>query len=175
LISHRTWRNSTYQTTTLIAVALLLLIMFVSAAYLLLLPTPDPLAEQKQVLADLQANLDSWNNRRPRSYRYVVDRTCFCTREALEPYIASEQRGYKTAAFRTPVTSETGEVLTVPPSPMWIDDVFALIEQSALDGDVVLVQYDPAYGFPKFVDVKRKPADASIRYDLRDFEVLEYW
>jgi hypothetical protein len=149
--------------------------MFVSGAYVLLLPTPDPLAEQKQVLADLQSNLDRWDSRRPRFFRYVIAPECFCNRESLEPYVASEQHGRKTAAFRTPITSETGERLTAPPYPMWIDDLFALIEQSALDGHGALVNYDPSYGYPKTVAIEGDTPDTNVRYELRDFEILEYW
>ena len=173
MISHRAWQNSSYQTTTILAVVLLLLILFVSAAYLYLLPAPDPLVGQKQVLAELQEHLEKWNNRRPISYRYAVARTCICPRAALEPYIATEQRGFKTVAFPVPFESETG-LLGSPPDPMWVDDLFALIEQSASEGDSVLVEYDPRYGFPRVTDIGRDAADANERFEVRDFEILEY-
>ena len=173
MVSHKTRQNSTYQTTTLLAVVLLLLILFISAAYIFLLPPPDPLADQQQVLAEFQENQDKWNDRRPISFRYVVDRTCFCTPAALEPYVATEQRGLKTAAFPVPFASATG-FLDSPPYPLWIDDIFELIEQSALDGDRVLVEYDPKYGIPKVVDIRRDAADANDHYEIRDFEILEY-
>jgi len=173
LVSHKTRQNSTYQTTTLLAVVLLLLILFISAAYIFLLPGPDPMADQQQVLAEFQKSQEKWNDRRPISYRYVVDRTCFCTPAALEPYVATEQRGLKTAAFPVPFASETG-VLDSPPYPLWIDDIFELIEQSALDGDRILVEYDPRNGIPKVVDIRRDAADANDHYEIRDFEILEY-
>lgn len=173
MVSHKTRQNSTYQTTTLLAVVLLLLILFISAAYIFLLPAPDPLADQQQVLAEFQESQEKWNDRRPISYRYVVDRTCFCIPAALEPYIATEQRGLKTAAFPVPFASETG-VLDSPPYPQWIDDIFELIEQSAHDGDRVLVEYDSRYGIPKVVDIRRDAADANDHYEIRDFEILEY-
>jgi hypothetical protein len=158
----------------LLAVVLLLLILFVSAAYVFFLPVPDPLAMQQQVLADLQAGRDKWNASRPRSYRYVVDRTCSCARAILEPYVASEERDYKTAVFPFPIESETGGILTSPASPVWIDNLYTAIEQSVLDGDEVVVEYDASFGFPARVDIKREAADANMRYELRDFEVLEY-
>lgn len=167
-------RVGAYQVTTFFAVVLLLLILFVSAAYVLFLPTPDPQAEQKQLLADLQASRDRWNSRRPRSFRYVVVPYCDCPREDRQPFVASEQRGLRSVAFRVPVTSETGETLTEPRSPMWIDDLFALIEQSSLDGERVLVDYDTSYGYPAMLDVEAETANANIRYEIRDFEILEY-
>lgn len=174
MISHRTWRGGTYYATTLLAVVLLLLILFISAAYVLFLPVPDPLAMQKEVLADLQAGRDKWSASRPHSYRYVVERTCSCTRAILEPYVAAEESDYKTAVFPYPIESETGELLTSPASPVWIDDLYTTIEQSVLSGDEVIVEYDASYGFPFRVDIKRVAADTDIRYELRDFEVLEY-
>ena len=173
LVSHRPRQKSIYQTTTLLAVVLLLLILFISAAYILLLPAPDLLADKEQVLAEFQEHQEEWNDRRPVSYRYVVDRTCFCTPAALEPYVATEQRGFKTAAFAVPFASEEG-FLDSPHYPLWIDDLFGLIEQSTLDGHSVLVEYDPRYGFPRAVDIRRDATDANDHYEVRDFEVLEY-
>lgn len=174
MASHRTWRRGTYQTTTFLAVVLLLLILFVSAAYVFFLPAPDPMAMQEQVLADLQAGRDQWGTSRPRSYRYVVDRSCSCTRAILEPYVAAEESDLKTAVFPYPIESETGETLTSPSSPVWIDDLFTLIEQSAFDDDVLVVEYDASFGFPKTVEIKHDATDTNIRYEIRDFEVLEY-
>ena len=57
---------------------------------------------------------------------------------------------------------------------MWIDDLFALIEQSSLEGARVLVDYDTSYGYPAMVEVEAEPANAGIRYEIRDFEILEY-
>ena len=180
---HALWQNvamktssrpkSTYQATTLLAVVLLLLILFVSTAYIFLLPAPDPMANQNQVLAEIQEHREEWNNRRPPSYRYVVDRTCYCIPAAIEPFIATEQGGLKTAAFPVPLASETG-FLDSPPYPLWIDDLFELIVQSAHDGDGVLIEYDPKYGFPRLVDIKRDAVDANDHYEIRDFEILEY-
>lgn len=174
MTSHRTWRGGAYYATTLLAVVLLLLILFISAAYVLFLPVPDPLATQEQVLADLQAGRDKWNASRPRSYRYVVDRTCSCTRAILEPYVASEESGYKTAVFPFPIETESGDLLSSPASPVWIDGLYTTIEQSILYGDEVVVEYDASFGFPFRVNIERKDADSNIRYELRDFEVLEY-
>jgi hypothetical protein len=174
LASNRTAQKSTYQTTTLLAVVLLLLILFVSAAYVVILPAPDPSAMQVEVHAELQARRDQGSTSRPRSYRYVVERRCSCPRAIVEPYVATEESTFKTAVFPYPIESETGETLTSPSSPVWIDDLFALIEQSAIDDNVVAVQYDASFGFPKAVDIKHNVTGTRIRYELRDFEVLEY-
>lgn len=174
MISHRAWRKGVFQITTLLAVVLILLIMFISAAYIVLLPGPEQPTDQQPVLDALQANRDKWSNQRPVSFRYVVHRTCFCTRAGLEPYVATEERGFKTTRFPIPFESESGETLVSPPSPMWIDDLFELIGRSTPGTNKVFVEYDHSYGFPKLIDIKQDAADGNVRYEVRDFEVLEY-
>jgi len=165
--------NSTYQTTTLLAVVLLLLILFVSTAYVFLLPAPDLFADQEQALVEIEERKKAWNDHRPVSYRYVVERTCYCAPAALEPFIATEQGGLKTAAFPVPFAAETG-LLDSPPYPLWIDDLFELLEQSVLDGHEVFVEYDRRFSFPSTVDIKPNTPDANDRYEIRDFEILEH-
>jgi len=174
LDSHRVWRRGVFQTTTLLAVVLMILIFFVSAAYIFLLPAPEQLVNQEQLLDELQANRDKWASQRPVSFRYVVHRTCSCSRAALEPFLATEQRGFKTVSFAVPVESESGETLTSPPNPMWIENLFGLLDHSALDASKLVVAYDESFGFPSIIDIQHDAADDYIRYEVRDFEVLEY-
>lgn len=150
--------------------------MFVSAAYIFYLPVPDTSDARNKMQAELEQNRETWNRRRPLSFRYVVDRNCSCTKAAIEPYIATEQRGGRTAVFRMAVESETGEFLTSPPDPIWIGDLFGLLEGPLSDDAVVRVEYDPSYGFPALVEVNRgnSAADEGHRYEILDFTVLEY-
>lgn len=174
MTSHRAWRRGVFQITTLLAVVLILLIMFISAAYIVLLPGPEQPIDQRQVLDALQANRDQWANQRPVSFRYVVHRTCSCPKATLEPFVATEKRGFKTTSFPIPFESESGETLVSPPSPMWIDDLFELIGRSTPGTNKVFVEYDHSYGFPKLIDIKQDAMDGDVRYEIRDFEVLEY-
>ena len=94
----------------------------------------------------------------------------------MEPYVATERRDYKSAEYRRPVQTKYGDLLTTPPRPVWIDDLFEIVMQAVSDGDNVSVSYDVRFGYPTMVDIKRddKGTDADDRYEIRDLEVLEY-
>ncbi len=165
-----------YQITTFLAVVLLLLILFVSAAYFFVIPSPDESGTQEDSLAVLAEQRSVWRSGRPASFRYVVDRDCYCSPEYVEPYIAIEERGSRTAIFNVEVESGSGEFLASPPEPVWIEDVFDLIEQSLRDGKIVEVRYDKELGFPVSLVVRPEPTppDSVYRVEVRDFEITEY-
>ena len=169
-------RHGEYQSTTLIAVVLLLLILFVSAGYFFLIPQPGEPPQQTAMSGKLQESQLTWENNRPLSYRYVVQRSCYCSLEYLTPYIVTEERGRKTAAFLVSVESDSGEFLNSPPEPAWISDIFGeltnAIESEA--GPVVDVIYDRRYGYPASATIQYPQPDAGMRYEIRDFEVLEH-
>jgi len=169
-------RGTYFQSTTLIAVAMLLLILFISAGYMLLIPTTEENSYDNEAATELQRNRELWERSKPASFRYVVDRSCFCTAEVSTPYAATEERGYKQAAFRTEVESSAGEFLTRPEHPVWIDDIFDEIgEAIAADFETVVdVRYDERYGYPVAADIRYPMPDAYITYEIQDFEVLEY-
>ena len=165
-----------YQITTFLAVVLLLLILFVSAAYFFVIPSPDKSSGQGTILAELEAMRVTWNSERPASYRYVVDRDCYCDPAYVEPYVATEEDGGKSATFIIEIESATGEFISTPPGPVWIDDLFDLVEQSVRDDRQVDVRYDKELGFPVSIVVRPDPAppDSGYRVEVRDFETLEY-
>lgn len=165
-----------YQITTFLAVVLLLLILFVSAAYFFVIPTPDKTREHEDALGVLAENRSAWQSSRPASFRYVVDRDCYCDAEYVEPYIATEEGGTRAAIFDIEVESASGEFLSSPPDPVWIGDLFDLIERSLRDGSMVEVEYDKDFGFPLSIVVHRDPAppDSAYRVEVRDFETLVY-
>ena len=98
-------RTNNSSTTTLIAVALLLLILFVSIAYLTLLHQPAEPPQDHELVGDLLQNLQTWEDSRPLSYRYVVHRKCSCTRENSTAFVATEERGQKMVEFVVSVES----------------------------------------------------------------------
>jgi len=169
-------RRGTYQPTTFLAVVLLLLILFVSAAYFVFIPQPDSAQRSGAMLAELRTNQDTWENSRPVSYRYVVHRSCHCGPVDITPYIATEERGLKSAEFRTEVESGSGDFLSAPPQPVWVSDIFnTLIEAMESDaGPVIEVSYDERYGYPVLADIQYPQPDAYMRYEIRDFEILEH-
>ena len=165
-----------YQITTFLAVVLLLLILFVSAAYFFVIPTPDKSSVQDTVLAELEARRIAWESGQPASFRYVVDRDCYCDAEIVEPYIAMEERGSRTAIFNIEVESADGSFLASPPDPIWIEDLFGLIERSVRDRKAVEIEYDSELGYPVSILIRPDPPapDSLFRVEVRDFEILEY-
>lgn len=165
-----------YQLTTFLALVLLLLILFISAAYFFMIPAPEKTPGHKGLLVELATNRSTWESGRPASFRYVVDRDCYCDPTYIEPYVASEERGNQSAAFVIEVESSTGEFVSTPPEPVWIEDLFDLIEQSVRDDNSVDVEYDKEFGFPISIVVHPDPAppDSGYRVEVRDFEITDY-
>lgn len=165
-----------YQITTFLAVVLLLLILFVSAAYFFVIPSPDDARQQDDALGVFAENRAAWESRRPASFRYVVERDCNCGPEFVEPYIATEEGSARSAIFNVEVESAGGEFLSSPPDPVWIGDLFDLIERSLRADKVVEVEYDKDLGFPVSLIVHAGPAppDSVYRVEVRDFETLVY-
>ena len=165
-----------YQITTFLAVVLLLLILFVSAAYFFVVPPSDTTVEQDDALGALAENRTAWESSRPASFRYVVDRDCNCDPEYVEPYVATEDGSTRAAIFNIEVESASGEFLSSPPDPVWIGDLFDLVERSLRDHKVVEVEYDKDLGFPVSLVVHPGPAQPgpAYRVDVRDFETLVY-
>jgi hypothetical protein len=165
-----------YQLTTFLALVLLLLILFISAAYFFFIPAPDTATGQQDLLAELAEQRSTWSARRPAAFRYVVDRDCYCERTYVEPYVATEEPGGKLAAFTIEIETASGEFIAVPPDPVWMDDLFDLVEQSVREEKHVEVAYDKEFGFPSSVLVHPVPRapDSVFRIEVRDFETLEY-
>ena len=165
-----------YQITTFLALVLLLLILFVSAAYFFVIPGPDRSGHDGDALAEVAANRSTWESIRPAAFRYVVDRDCYCERSYVEPYVATEDRGSRSAAFDVEIESASGEFISAPPGAVWIDDLFDLIEQSIREEKHVEVRYDREFGFPDSIVVHPDPPppDSLYRVEVRDFEILEY-
>jgi hypothetical protein len=165
-----------YQLTTFLALVLLLLILFISAAYFFMIPAPQDSQGHGDVLAEFAARRSTWESQRPVSFRYVVDRDCYCGPAFMAPYVATEERGSKSAAFPIEIESVNGEFISMPPDPVWIDDLFGLIEQSVRDEMVVEIDYDKDLGYPVSILVRPDPAppDSVYRIEIRDFEIIEY-
>lgn len=165
-----------YQLTTFLALVLLLLILFISAAYFFMIPAPDRTTVEGDLIAELAAQRNNWESGRPASFRYVVERDCYCERSFTEPYVATEEGDSKSAAFMIEIETAAGEFVSTPPGPVWIDDLFDLVEQAIHDKTVVEVEYDKDLGFPVSIVTRPGPAppDSVYRVEVRDFEILEY-
>jgi len=161
-----------YELTSHIAVVLLLLIVFVSVSYFFFFVRPDEGARQRELTAELERNLALWENNRPSWFRYVVDRGCDCPPEDEMRFVATEKDGIRSAVFPIPVESNEGGLITVPPNPVWVDDVFTLVEQTVQRGLDLEVRYHQRYGFPEFVEVSTTGSVVE-QYEIRDIEIFE--
>lgn len=154
-----------YQVTSHIAVILLVLILFVSVGYFFFLAKPDEHARRLELVAEFEANAALWERERPQRFRYSVDRTCDCPDEDGRPYEVRDMDGQRSATFPIPVESATGAMISVPPRPVWIGDIFGIIERALRSGVTVDVRYDQALGYPRSAII-----GPHERYEIRDFE-----
>jgi len=169
-------RANNSQTTTLIAVALLLLILFVSVGSLTLLPEAEEPLQDPDLVSELLQNLRAWEETRPLSYRYVVQRSCDCPKEDVTAFVATEERDQKMSAFVVSVESSSGGFLSKPPNPVWIGDIFDELVKAVEDDSRPLIEvvYDSRYHFPVSANIQYTSAAASVLYEIWDFEVLEH-
>lgn len=155
-----------YQITTHMAVVLSLLIVFVAISYYFFLADPEDAAPDQEALAELQAMRGLWEERRPESFRYVVDRRCDCPPEDRTAYAVLEQGRQRTARFLIPIESGAGILIDAPPRPVWLDDVFSIAETMILSGGVDELRFDAVYGYP--IALTTSEGD---RYEVRDFQI----
>jgi hypothetical protein len=170
-LKHRPGKKSTFQPTSLIAVVLLMLLVFVSAAYLFFLSNPDVSTKQTADLQRLEVARQKWQELRPLAFRYVVERECACDDDMRLPYLAREEASGRSAwlgvvgQFGPDVSGEPA------PQPVWIDELFDMIDTSLGEGGLIGARYDPRFGFPSWVQLS---PDGGDTYTVRDFEVLQY-
>ncbi len=117
----------------------------------------------------LDANQTKWANANVDSYSITVSRICFCP--VQEAIVKTVTNGTVTNAFYTP----SGTVLDPAgyARSFTIEDYFGSI-QTGIDEDyeVLDVEYDPTYGFPKKIVVDHGPEVVDEEYTLyiRDFQ-----
>jgi hypothetical protein len=172
----RPWRKNVYQSTTYVAVALFLLILFVSVGYFFLIPQPDESQENTALHEEMNERQAHWELNRPLSFRYILRRSCFCQIGATTPYVATEERGYRTAKFNVEVESSPGEFLNSPPNPVWIDNIYSELADAFASELKPLIEasYDERLGYPVSVKINYPAPDAYVRYEIQDFEIIEH-
>ena len=124
---------------------LLLLILFVSVGYFFFLYQPGLSPDQEAALAELGDRRTEWQTERPPAFRYEVGRSG----NDLESFTVVED-------------------LNEPNGRAWIDEFFAIIEETMLAGEPVSVSYDARFGYPRDFTIAKENTI------VRDFEVLRY-
>lgn len=168
---HRSWRKTSYQPTSLIAVVVSLLFIFTSAAYFVFVPAENDEPTPAEVFDE---RFSIWESMQPPVFRYVVERNCECPPEFTSAYVVTEDRGDSSAEFFVTVESGSGEFLDSPPQVTHISDIFTELEQALERPNLVEVSYDGRFGYPDSVQIRYPGPRLDIRYDIRDFEVLEH-
>jgi len=157
-MKHRISRKTAYQSTALVAVVLIVVIIFIAAPYFTTVPVPEFSNEQELLLDELYAKKQRWEENRPASFRYVVERKCACPAEHMEPFPVVEDLDAKNIRVS------------------WIDDFFVDIEKAILNSAQVLVTYDALYSFPVAISISY-PDDAEASWQeiyVRNFDILRY-
>lgn len=157
-----------FQVTSLIAVILLLLILFVSVSYFFFLAKPDEQARRLEMQEEFEAARALWASERPDSFRYVVDRACDCPDEDSRAYLVTERGGRRSAEFPIPVESSAGILITTPPRPVWLEDIFETVERALRSNTAIEVRYETVFGYPETVIL-----GPDEQYEIRDFEITE--
>ena len=123
--------------------------------------TPESISSLRQAWLDTHAT----------NYRYIIERSCFCTEDARGP-VTVEVRGEQV----TVTTVATGAT-----NNQFFDDVntitkvYDMLEQHASEGaDEISVTHDAATGVPQMikVDISYQMADEEQFYTISNFEVL---
>jgi len=166
-VSRKYRPDGRYQVASHVAAVLLVLIIFVTVSYFFFLAKPDEQARRLELEAEYEAAAARWANGRPSSFRYVLDRRCDCPPEDEQAYIVTDRDGHRGAEFPIPVESVAGDLITTPPRPLWIHDIFGIIERAIGSGAVIDVRYDRALGYPETVVIG--PDEV---YEIRDFEIV---
>ena len=157
-MKHRISRKTAYQSTALIAVVLIVVIIFIAAPYFTTVPVAEFSDEQEILLAELYAKKQRWEESRPASFRYVVERKCACPAEHMQPF---------------PVVEDL-DARNIRAS--WIDDFFIDIEKAILDSAQVLITYDALNSFPVAISISYPDGakDSWQEIYVRDFDIIRY-
>jgi len=157
-MKHRTSRKTAYQSTALVAVVLIVVIIYISVPYFTTVPVPEFSDEQELLLDELYAKKQRWEESRPASFRYVVERKCDCPVEHMRPFPVVEDLDARNIRVS------------------WIDDFFVAIEEAILDSARVAVTYDALYSFPVVISISYPdgPEDSWQEIYVREFDVIRY-
>lgn len=134
-------------------------------------PAPAQTAQTTSVAAaeaELARARRLWQEKGPRSYRYLYRADCFCyIRDELEIVV---EEGRMTSARRRPSGEWVAETFWVAfPT---VDELFDAIEKARREGTPVEARYDPELGYPTDVTIGTVANDAGVRHTLRALEPL---
>lgn len=112
-------------------------------------------------IIDVESARARWTVEGFESYRYDLERICFCVPEAREPVTIEVRNGVVTAvASRNTWASMLGSEVVAWPT---IEELFEMIERAEADGERVSVEFAPS-GYPSVIEIGELAADAGTNY-----------
>lgn len=124
--------------------------------------------------APLRKNQQLWADRRPASYQYVLQISCFCPTQITSPVQVTVREGLQPELRH--IDSDEPVQASFFAQAVPIEGMFAII-QTAQDNRAARldVRYDPAYGYPSQVAIDGgfEIADDEISYTISQFSPLE--
>ncbi len=104
-------------------------------------------------------------------YRFTFERTCFCPPEFSPTVIIT----VKNKVVESVQDAQSGELLTNPPYPYTIDDIFTIIQEAIEKGSAeVSATYDAQLGYPidVYIDTYANAIDEEYSMKVRNFTEL---
>lgn len=134
----------------------LLLALAAAAACARPAPAPDGSAQGEMPLA-------RWEAQGLRSYRFDLERQCFCVEEAREPVTVTVRDG----AVAEVRSRRTGTVMTPSGSVTWptVGELLRQAAEARALGTEARVRLDPS-GYPAEIEIGSLAADAGVRYTV---------
>lgn len=112
-----------------------------------------------------------WEEHRPKSFRYILQRQCFCGSELNKPYLVVEQGEWRTAEYVGPY--EIGGSGRRPSKPVWLDDLFVIASAAVQDSINVKMSFNNELGFPDMIHIDPGCMDCDDLYYVSNFEIIE--
>jgi hypothetical protein len=119
------------------------------------------------VPGEARAQLQRWESRGLRDYRFTVARTCFCTPEFTAP-ARVEVRGGRVAQVTDAATGRTRDLR----EGFTIAELFGWIVRAQEEGTYVEAAYHPEQGYPVRVVIGTLANDAGTAYSISGLEPI---
>ncbi len=123
-----------------------------------------------QTWQDLQKHKALWEAKTNGSYQITFQQSCFCPQEYTQPFRLTVANGDIIKAIdkdNKPVQKQTMEAIQT------VEQVFAMLNKATKSAELIAVQYDSEFGYPKsvFIDHEQMMADEEVRISLSGFKL----
>ncbi|MRX27185.1 DUF6174 domain-containing protein [Kangiella sp. HZ709] len=118
-----------------------------------------------QTWQDLQEHKALWEAKTSGNYQITFQQSCFCPQEFTQPFQLTVANGKIVKAIdkdNKPAQKQTMEAIKT------VEQVFAMLNKATKSAELIEVQYDSEFGYPKlvFIDHEQMMADEEVRISL---------